>query len=75
MELNVIIVGNDSQRSLLKIKSIEKLEIIAIFQESKEVQDIVYVIQDFMCQKKLQRFFTTGQIMITILYKKTSKRA
>ena len=44
MELNVIIVGNDSERSLLKIKSIEKLEIIAIFQKSKEVQDIVYVI-------------------------------
>ena len=31
MELNVIIVGNDSQRGLPKIKSIEKLEIIVIF--------------------------------------------
>ena len=44
MQQHVKIVAKDSQKISLKIKSLEKLELIAILQVNTEMQHIVYVI-------------------------------
>ena len=43
---NVTFAEKDSQKSLLKIKIIKKLQTIAILQVNREVQDILYKIYD-----------------------------
>ena len=44
MQQHVKIVAKDSQKISLKIKALEKLELIAILQVNTEMQHIVYVI-------------------------------
>ena len=44
MQQHVKIVAKDSQKIYLKIKPLEKLELIAILQVNTEMQHIVYVI-------------------------------
>ena len=44
MQKYVTFVGKESWQNSLKIKIIEKLEIITIIQENREVQHIVFVI-------------------------------
>ena len=44
MQKFITFAGKESDKSLLKINIIEKLEIIAIIQINKEVQHIVFVV-------------------------------
>ena len=60
MRRNVTFVEKDSQKSLLKIKIIKKLETIAILQVNTKVQHIAYVIEDLMCLMKIPVVFHNG---------------
>ena len=51
----------------LKIKIIEKLEIIAIIQVNIEAQQTVFVIENLMCPMKPMYFFIMVQTIIIIL--------
>ena len=70
MQQNVTFVKKYSQKSLLKMKiieKIEKIETIFILKVNLEVQGIVYVIQEIMCLTKFLHFFTMDQTMIITL--------
>ena len=70
MQQNVTFVKKYSQKSLLKMKiieKIEKIETIFILKVNLEVQGIVYVIQEIMCLTKFLHFFTMYQTMIITL--------
>ena len=59
MRQRVTLVERHSQKTLLKIKIIEKLETIIILQVNTEVQ------QDLMLLTKFLHFFAMAQITIT----------
>ena len=52
---------------MLKIKIINKSEIIVIIQVNTEAQHIVFVIENLTCLMKFLQFFIKVQIMIIIL--------
>ena len=68
MQQHVKIVAKDSQKIYLKIKPLEKLELIAILQVNTEMQHIVYVISISIFLTKFMQFFTTGQTIIILSF-------
>ena len=70
MQQNVTFVKKYYQKSLLKMKiieKIEKIETIFILKVNLEVQGIVYVIQEIMYLTKFLHFCTMDQTMIITL--------
>ena len=70
MQQNVTFVKRYYQKSLLKMKiieKIEKIETIFILKVNLEVQGIVYVIQEITYLTKFLHFFTMDQTMIITL--------